>query len=125
MIKDIMKEKDPHVVTGRTLALIAETTHYLKIVRIRGDEKKKPVTTLHLIHIRIAGIKRAAWDIIQRRTHPTPAITEMFMIARVLGHGVESEAKTTGTESTRGVVLDSAPTPPSIRAEATREAAVE
>lgn len=128
MIKDIRKEscleKDPRVVTGRTPALIAETTHYLKMVRIRGDEKKKPVTTLHLIRIRIASIKRAALDIIQRHTHPTPAITEMFMIARVLGHEVEGKAKTAGTESTRGVVLDSAPTPPSVREEATRGAAV-
>ncbi|XP_073720038.1 uncharacterized protein [Misgurnus anguillicaudatus] len=87
MIKDIMKEKDPHVVTGRIPALIADTTHYLKMVRIRGDEKKKPVTTLHLIRIRIAGIKRAAWAIIQRRTHLTPAITEIFVI-------VEGKAKT-------------------------------
>lgn len=129
MIKDITKEsclkKDPHAATGRTPALIAETTHYLKMVTIRGDEIKKPVITPHLIRIHIAGIERTAGDIIQRHTHPTPAITEMYMITHILGHGVEGEAKTARTEATRGVILDSAPTPPTIRAEATRGAAVE
>ncbi len=81
--------------------------------------EKRQVTTPHLIgiHIAITVKEIAAGDVIQRHAHPTPAITEVYMIALVLDRIVEGEGGTVRTELS--------PARPTIRTEVTQEADLE
>lgn len=133
MAKGIMKgscwdlEKDPCAATGHTPPLVAGNTHCLKRASISGDEKKRQVTTPHLIgiHIAITVKETAAGDVIQRHVHPTAAITEVYMIALVLDHIVEGEAGTVRTEVTQGAILELSPEPPTVSTEVAQEADLE
>lgn len=127
MAKGIMKgscrdlEKDLRAATGHTPPLIAGNTQCLKRASMSRDEKKRQVTTPHLIgiHIAITVKETAAGEVI----HATPAITEVYMIALVLDRIVEGGAGTVRTEVTQGAILGSSP--PTIRTEVTQEADLE
>ncbi len=120
-------EKDPCAATGHTPPLIAGNTHCLKRASISGDEKKRQVTTPHLIgiHIAITVKETAAGDVIQRHAHPTPAVTEVYMIALIPDRIVEGEAGTVRTEVAQGAILELSPAPPTVRTEIAQEADLE
>lgn len=130
MVKGIMKgscrdlEKDPHTATGHTLPLVAGSTHCLKRASISGTKERRQVATALLIGIHIAIIvsKAAAGDVIQRQAHPTPATTEVYMIALILDHTEGGEAGTVRTEVTQGALPESSPALPAVTKEDTRGA---
>lgn len=130
MVKGIMKgscqdlEKDPHTATGHTLPLVAGSTHCLKRASITGTKERIQVATPLVIGIHIAIIvsKAVTGVVIQRHAHPTPATTEVFIIALILYHTTEGEAWIVRTEVAQGALLESSPAPPAARKEDTQGA---
>lgn len=130
MVKEIMKgscqdlEKDPHTATRHTLPLVAGSTHCLKRASITGTKERTQVTTPLVIGIHIAIIvsKAVTGVVIQRHAHPTPATTEVHIIALILYHTAVGEAWIVRTEVAQGALLESSPAPPAVRKEDTQGA---
>lgn len=129
MVKGIIKgkcrdlEKDPHTATGHTLPRVAESTHCRKRASISGTKERRQVATALLIGIHIAiTVSKAAAGVIQRQAHPTPATTEVYMIALIRDLTEEGEAGTVRTEVTQGALPESSPAPPAVTKEDTRGA---